>query len=118
MESTKISKGAVVYALVAPDSEVVDELKKQEHVCKTFADTLSLKVLKSFCDVGNAANIQRPGFQALLSYCEENAEKIGAIIITKPECLMIDDLDYWELDEMLEEYGIEIFSVCDQAEQI
>ncbi|OGG50383.1 hypothetical protein A2704_05605 [Candidatus Kaiserbacteria bacterium RIFCSPHIGHO2_01_FULL_54_36b] len=108
MESSKVSKGAVVYARTAPEGKVVDELKKQERVCNIFANTLNMKVLKSFRDVSSGTSLQRPGFQDLLSFCEDNAEKVGAIIITDRECLMIDVSDYFELGEMLGEYGVEI----------
>ncbi len=119
MESKKeISKNAVVYARTVPGSKVVDELKKQERVCKIFAKMLSMKVLKPFRDICIGTDHQRPGFQALLSFCEENSEKIGAVIIAKPECLVIDKSDYVDLVEMLEEYGIEVFSLdesCSEA---
>ena len=73
MESSKVSKGAVVYARTAPEGKVVDELKKQERVCNIFANTLNMKVLKSFRDVSSGTSLQRPGFQDLLSFCEDNA---------------------------------------------
>src|SRR3989338_3108693 len=108
LKEGKIRKGVIVYARTARRNQCHnpyqrgDELDRQQDVCRKYSKERDLNVLAVILEIGDGTDFQRPGLQALLSYCEDDtAGTVSAIIITKPECLMSDVSDYVDLSEML-----------------
>lgn len=93
---------AVIYLRVSTKHQArpgASSLATQEAECRAYADAERIpEVLHVFCDPGTSgATVNRPGFQAMLSYCETHPVPNGAGVIL---CQGVDRMGrFADLDE-------------------
>src|SRR5882724_2149609 len=75
----------VIYTRVSTKEQVQNlSLETQAKICRDYAHRSGFEVKEVFVDAGESAKtIDRPEFQAMLSYCQMNKKQMAAVIVYK-----------------------------------
>jgi site-specific DNA recombinase len=75
-------------------------------------------VARVFSEAGeSAATTNRPQLQAMLGYCRDNANKVGAIVVYNLSRFARNTSDHLAVRLKLSEYGASLRSVCEPIEE-
>ncbi|WP_047153725.1 recombinase family protein [Aneurinibacillus tyrosinisolvens] len=83
--STKKRSKAVGYVRVSSESQIENtSIEEQKRKITSFCDIKDFELLKIFSDEGKSGgDINRPGYQSMLSYLNENQDEIESVIVLK-----------------------------------
>ena len=112
----KVVNNVIIYTRVSTTEQATKgySLNSQEEACKTYAINNNLNVVKLFKECGESAKtIQRTKLKELISFCAKNKKNIDAILVWKLDRLTRCMSDFYTLNNMFNEFGIEILSATE-----
>ncbi|EKE00318.1 MAG: hypothetical protein ACD_22C00047G0004 [uncultured bacterium] len=93
-------------------AELGHSLDVQLNRLSTFADQNGWQILKMFKDEGKSARtIDRPSFQELLDYCEDNNDSVDAVLVQDTSRLCRNAEDHLYVKSFLKKQGIRLISL-------
>ena len=107
---------AIAYTRVSSQRQVDEgnSLSVQKKHILEYAEKNGFEIMKFFVEQGESAkNTQRTQLQAMLRYMVENHSKIDALIIYKVDRLARNNVDYYEIKQILAELKIRLYSVIE-----
>ena len=108
---------AIAYTRVSSQRQVDEgnSLSVQKKHILEYAEKNGFEIIKFFVEQGESAkNTQRTQLQAMLRYMVENHSKIDALIIYKVDRLARNNVDYYEIKQILAKLKIRLYSVMEQ----
>ncbi|HUJ08561.1 MAG TPA: recombinase family protein [Verrucomicrobiae bacterium] len=110
---------AVIYIRVSSEEQVKNlSLETQRRECERFCQRNGWVVARVFTEEGeSAATTNRPQLQAMLSYCRDNANKVGAVVVYNLSRFARNTSDHLAVRLKLSNYGASLRSVCEPIEE-
>lgn len=108
---------AIAYTRVSSQRQVDEgnSLSVQKKHILEYAKKNGFEIMKFFVEQGESAkNTQCTQLQAMLRYMVENHSKIDALIIYKVDRLARNNVDYYEIKQILAKLKIRLYSVMEQ----
>ncbi len=108
---------AIAYTRVSSQRQVDEgnSLSVQKKHILEYAEKNGFEIMRFFVEQGESAkNTQRTQLQAMLRYMVENHSKIDALIIYKVDRLARNNVDYYEIKQILAKLKIRLYSVMEQ----
>lgn len=106
----------VLYVRVSSDRQVEKGLSipSQLRELRRYCEERSYLVLNEFSDEGiSGTTDQRPGFQAMISYCKLNHERLDAVLVWKFNRFSRDRVDSAVYKRFLRKLGMNVISITE-----
>ena len=105
-------KNAVIYARYSSDKQTEQTIENQIRICKDYARAHNLNVVNIYADRGKSGRSDnRPEFQHMLTDMEKREFQV--IIVYMLDRFMRNTYLALTTEHLLEEYGVELQSVCE-----
>lgn len=109
-------KNAVIYARFSSDKQTEQTIENQIRICSNFAKDNQLNVVKIYADRGKSGRSDnRPEFQHMLADMEKREFQV--IIVYMLDRFMRNTYLALTTEHLLQEYGVELVSVCEPIVQ-
>lgn len=104
-----MSKNAIVYCRTAALNEITNErLALQERICRAYAKSKGLQVIKSVKDVGSGRNINL-GLSKLIKFVKGGA--VNYVVAFSPDRISRKPVDYYVLQNLLKRHNAQFMFV-------
>lgn len=110
---------AVIYIRVSDPSQVDNNsLETQENICKSFAKSKNIEIVRVFREEGiSAKNTNRLALKELLTFCYQKKNLINSVIVYKLNRLSRNTEDGLGLEAYLSKQGINVMSATEMVSQ-
>ena len=109
-------KNAVIYARFSSDKQTEQTIENQIRICSDYAKNNNLNVVKIYADRGKSGRSDnRPEFQHMLADMEKREFQV--IIVYMLDRFMRNTYLALTTEHLLQEYGVELVSVCEPIVQ-
>ena len=110
---------AIIYIRVSSEEQVKNlSLETQLRECERFCERSGWEIAKVFTEEGaSASTTNRPELQAMLTYCRDNAGKVGAVVVYNLSRFARNTSDHLAVRLKLSEYGLSLRSVSEPIEE-
>ena len=112
-----MNQRAIAYTRVSSQRQVDEgnSLSVQKKHILEYAEKNGFEIMKFFVEQGESAkNANRTQLKAMLEYLYKNHSKIEALIIYKVDRLARNNVDYYDIKQILAKLGIRLYSVMEQ----
>ncbi len=112
-----MNQRAIAYTRVSSQRQVDEgnSLSVQKKHILEYAEKNGFEIMKFFVEQGESAkNANRTQLKAMLEYLYKNHSKIDALIIYKVDRLARNNVDYYDIKQILAKLGIRLYSVMEQ----
>ena len=111
-----MNQRAIAYTRVSSQRQVDEgnSLSVQKKHILEYAEKNGFEIMKFFVEQGESAkNANRTQLKAMLEYLYKNHSKIDALIIYKVDRLARNNVDYYDIKQILAKLGIRLYSVME-----
>lgn len=105
----------IIYVRVSSKEQIEGtSLESQTAACQEYAQTKSIKILKTFVERGESAKFaDRTELLALIDFCKENKGSIQLLLVWKIDRFARNTNDYFNIKALLLKYGVRVVSVTE-----